>query len=226
MERVPHLRLLVFYLPWQCTAFAIQQSLIQDEVTVPWDLLDTAALRRKLLVNPESFSHVKTLDPMRMTPRDVYDVLDLLLKGQTSGVQPLEFSIRDNFDSNGNLHDDDISELPDPPSPPKQRTASPENPGNAADLPFGSPPPSSESMIEIAIQNVARAGYLSIIPHATATKVDQTPSQQSVIVKTTSSRSKKRMEMEQEENSGKQTKKRAKITVTVPAREQSLRYDV
>jgi hypothetical protein len=96
----------VFHLPWQCAEFAIKQSVVQDEVTVPWDLLDTAALRRKLLVNSETFSHVKTLDPMRMTPREVYDVLDLLLKGQTSGVQPLEFSIRDNFDSNTNLQDE------------------------------------------------------------------------------------------------------------------------
>ena len=228
---------------------------------------------------------------MRMTLREVYDVLELLLKGQTSRVQPLEFSIPDNFHSNANLQDDDMSELPaNPPiSPQKPRTASPGDIDDAkgtagtepcttspreagvnnatvsnhlvnvqfraerntesdphtavvpslhkyplsisaaaspaADLPFKSPPPSFESTTEIAIQNVARAGYLSIIPHATAIKVDQTPSLQSVIVKT-DSKSKKRTEteMEYEENSRKQTKKRAKIAV--PAREQSLRYEV
>jgi hypothetical protein len=53
-----------------------------------------------------------------MTTRDVYDVLDLLLKGQTSGVRLLEFLIKDNFDSNDNLQDNEISELSDPPTPP------------------------------------------------------------------------------------------------------------
>src|SRR5258707_12472862 len=72
----------------------MQQSVVQDEVAVPWDLLDTAALRSELLEKPETFSHVKSLDPMRMAPREVYDVLHLLLKGQTSGLRPLEFSIR------------------------------------------------------------------------------------------------------------------------------------
>ena len=363
----------MFHLPWQCAEFAVNQSVVQDKVTVPWDLLDKAALHKKLLVNSETFSHVKTLDPLRMTPRDVYEVLDLLLKGQTSGVQLLEFSIRDNFDSNANLQDDDISELPDPPTPPpKPRTASPGEMGidnatteldndisglhterhpasprnvdiectiagldndvsytswakrtveseprtassrnigidgatetdngtsslrgssiqsqsKGADgtepyntretgvdnamaeivshhsvqiwaerntdsdhhtaigphlqdslsplsapaaaspvvgLPFKSPPPSSESVIEVAIHNVARAGYLSIT-HPTAINADQTPSQQGVNVTSTNSNSKKRTqkETEQEEDSGKQTKKRAKITI--PAREQSLRY--
>lgn len=118
----------MFYLP--CNAdFSMQQSVVQDEVAVPWDLLDTAALRSELLVKPETFSHVKTLDPMRMAPREVYDVLDLLLKGQTSGLRPLEFSIRVRDDSNSNaiLQDDgsEISEQPDPltpPSLPKLRT--------------------------------------------------------------------------------------------------------
>jgi hypothetical protein len=75
--------------------------------------------------------------------------------------------------------------------------------------------PSSESMVEVAIQNVARAGYLSIT-HA-AINADQSPSQQGVHMTTTNS--KKRTEMEQE---GNPMKKRAKITV--PAREQSSRY--
>jgi hypothetical protein len=59
-----------------------------------------------------------------MTPRDVYNVLDLLLKGQSSGVQTLEFSIRNSFDSHANQRDDDNSELPDPLTPPKPRASS------------------------------------------------------------------------------------------------------
>lgn len=193
-----------------------------------------------------------------MTLREVYDVLDLLLKGQISRVQPLEFSIPDNFDMN--LEDADLSELPvNPPTPPfklptmdvdnKEGTAGTEphttssreggvnNPtavvpslrsdpisaSAAADLPFKSPPCSLESVTEIAIQNVACAGNLSIVPHATAVK-DQTPSWQSVIVKTDSkSKKRKEMETEQEESGRKQAKKRAKIAV--PAREQSLRFE-
>lgn len=93
-------------------------------------------------------------------------------------------------------------------------------------LPFKSP--SSESMVEVAIQNVARASYLSIT-HA-AINADQSPSQadsqQGVYVTTTNSKSgKKRTQMETEmeqEGDGKPMKKRAKITV--PAREQSSRY--
>jgi hypothetical protein len=111
------------------TEFAVHQS-GQDDVAVPWDFLDTAALK-KLLVNPEPFSHVKTLNPRRMTPRDVYDVLDLLLKGQNSGVQLLEFSIRDNFDFNSNLQDDnEISELPDPLTPPPNPRTTSASPGD------------------------------------------------------------------------------------------------
>ena len=164
----------------------MQQSVVQHEVAVPWDLLDTAALRSELLVKPETFSHVKTLDPMRMAPREVYDVLDLLLKGQTSGLRPLEFSIRVQ-DDYAILQDDDseISEQPDPltpPSLPKLRTQ--DNP----------------------------------LPQATA--INQTPAQQSVMVKPHSN-SKKRTETEE---SGKGMIKRTKIAV--PAREQSSRYEV
>ena len=164
----------------------MQQSVVQDEVAVPWDLLDTAALRSELLVKPETFSHVKTLDPMRMAPREVYDVLDLLLKGQTSGLRPLEFSIRDNSNSNAILQDDDsdISEQPDPPTPPSLKLRTQDNP----------------------------------LPQATA--INQTPAQQSVMVKPHSN-SKKRTETEE---SGKGMIKRTKIAV--PAREQSSRYEV
>ena len=287
----------LLYLPWKCADFAANRSVVQQKVAVPWDLLDTAALRRKFLVNPKSFSHVKTLDPMRMTPRDVYNILDLLLKDQSSGVQTLAFSIRNSFDSHANQRDDDNSELPDPLTPLKphassigdlgidnvitemdndisglhdpfteKRTfdtanterhpASPRKEGvrelknNAmaeiisdhserycnphlqnslplsstpaatslvVGLPFESPPPSSESMVEVAIRNVARAGYLSITHDAV--NPDQTSSQ----LEGVNSKPKKRTQEEMEqEDSGKKMKKRAKIAV--PAREQSLRY--
>ena len=165
----------------------MQQSVVQDEVAVPWDLLDTAVLRSELLVKLETFSHVKTLDPMRMAPREVYDILDLLLKGQTSGLRPLEFSIRDNSNSNAILQDDDsdISEQPDPPTPPKLCTQGDiDNP----------------------------------LPQATA--INQTPSQQSVMVKP-NSKSKKRTETEE---SGERMTKCTKIAV--PTREQSSQYKV
>ena len=40
---------------------------------------------------------------MRMSLRDVYDVLELLLKGQRSGVRALEFSIEDDFNYGAGL---------------------------------------------------------------------------------------------------------------------------
>jgi len=94
---VLHLPRQLGHLEFTMTKPAFVQELNLD--TVPWDLLDTVSLRRKLLVNPEPFSHVKTLDPMRMSPHDVYDVLALLVKGQDSGVRMLEFSIGDTFNS-------------------------------------------------------------------------------------------------------------------------------
>jgi len=76
-------------------ATKVQKS---NVINVPWDSLETESLRRKFLVNPEAFSHLKTLDPMRMSPHEVYSVLGLLLQGQDSGVRLLEFSIRDGPD--------------------------------------------------------------------------------------------------------------------------------
>jgi hypothetical protein len=241
----------VFHLPWQCAEFAIQQSVIQDEVTVPWDLLDTAALRKKLLVKPETFSHVKTLDPMRMTLREVYDVLDLLLKGQASKVQPLEFTIPDNFDSNANLQDDDMSELP---------TDSPGDIDNAKGT--AGTEPHTSSPREAGVNNATVSNHLVNVQFRAERNTDplsasaaadipfkssppsfestteiaiQNVARAGIIPHATAikadqtpsrqsnSKSKKRteVEMEQEENSRKQTKKRAKIAV--PAREQSLR---
>ena len=62
-----------------------------------------------------------------MTTPDLYDVLELLLRGQISGLRLLDFSIKDNFDSDAELQDGEISDLPTP--PPKPPTASPGNAG-------------------------------------------------------------------------------------------------
>lgn len=91
------------------TTSAFVQEL--DSGTVPWDLLNAVSLRRRLLVNPEAFSHVKTLDPMRMSPHDVYAVLALLLKSQESGVRLLKFSTGDIFNSKTNAEEDNDEPL-------------------------------------------------------------------------------------------------------------------
>jgi hypothetical protein len=151
------------------TEFTTKPAVVpeSDLDTVPWDLLDTVPLRRKLLVKPEAFSHVETLDPMRMSPPDVYNVLTLLVKGQDSGVRLLEFSV-ENSDTDPEL---EISELIDTP------TQSPEPPASLRDTginnsstaldndasPLQSFPPLSESTIEVAIKNVAEAGHLRIV---------------------------------------------------------------
>jgi hypothetical protein len=85
-----------------------------QSLAVPWDLLDTASLRKKLLSNPEAFSHVKTMDPMWMSPHDVCSILALLSNSQGSGVRLLEFSIGDIFDS----HVDTERETSRPSEPP------------------------------------------------------------------------------------------------------------
>jgi hypothetical protein len=85
-----------------------------QSLAVPWDLLDTASLRKKLLSNPEAFSHVKTMDPMWMSPHDVCSILALLSNSQGSGVRLLEFSIGDIFDS----HADAERETSRPSEPP------------------------------------------------------------------------------------------------------------
>lgn len=153
---------LLFHLPQQCAERAVQ-----DAVDVPWDLLNTAVSRKRLLVNPESFSHMKTLDPIRMAPHDVYDFLGLLLKSQNSGIQPLEFSIKDNFDCDAELQDDEISDLPTP--PPNSRTSSPENASincATAELDIsGLTDPSS------SIQSAAKRTFNTAIePHAALTR--------------------------------------------------------
>lgn len=142
------------------TEFAIKSAVVHgsDLDPVPWDLLDTVQLRRKLLVKPEVFSHLKTLDPMRMSLPDLYNVLTLLVKGQDSGVRVLEFSVgNSNTDS-----EPEISELMDPSTQSPEPPASPRDMGieNANTARQSSPP----SMVEVT---VAEAGYLHIIPGKT-----------------------------------------------------------
>jgi hypothetical protein len=141
------------------TEFATKPAVVpeSDLDTVPWDLLDTVSLHRKLLVKPEAFSHVETLDPMRMSLPDVYNLLTLLIKGQESGVRLLEFSVV-NTDTDAGL---EICELIEPPI----QSASPRDTriSSSAASPPQSSPPLSESMIEVAIKNVAEAGQLRIV---------------------------------------------------------------
>ena len=100
-ELLPHLPS-----QFECAEFTIKSAFVQelDSSAFPWYLLETAPLRKKLLVNSEAFSHVKTLDPMRMALQDVYTVLAQLLKGQDSGIRLLEFSIKDFINSNTNVN--------------------------------------------------------------------------------------------------------------------------
>ena len=252
-----------------------------DSGTVPWDLLDTVSLRRKLLINPEAFSHVKTLDPMRMSPHDVYAVLALLLKGQDSGVRLLEFSMEDIY--NSDMDDEqETNEVPEPDLP----TASPRDVGIGSataeldndiselsdlpiqllpslairtadsnscaastrdksvhgdgigpqllDLPLLSAPASRVASpvidpptIKAAIENVAKAGYLSISDTRAIDSPNQThqplktASQQSGKAKTSSSKKRGREEQGRPNENKKMKKQQA-----VPTREQSSRYDI
>jgi hypothetical protein len=74
-----------------------------DLSAVPWDSLNSVSLRRELLLNPELFSHLKTLDPIRMSPYDLYSVLALLLQAQKSGVRLLKFTIAGIFSSDADV---------------------------------------------------------------------------------------------------------------------------
>ena len=200
---------------------------------VPWDLLDAASLRQKLLVNSEAFEHVKTLDPKKMFPHDVYNVLALLLRGQDSGVQLLEFSIEDIFNSDSveqETIDPHISEQSDPitqpPKSPANRTAeSLLLPSVSATVIDQLPRPLSES-IPIAIENVAdsEAGCFDTTGVNASNQHLKKVSQRSGSADTSKSNSKKRRR-EQIELEGGQTKKRGrKLVVPTVTREQSSRY--
>jgi hypothetical protein len=87
------------------------------------------SLRRKLLVNPEAFSHVKTLDPARMSCHEVYNILGLLLQGQGSGVRLFEFLTR-NIPNSDVDAGPEISELPQSPETHREpHTTSPRDVG-------------------------------------------------------------------------------------------------
>lgn len=190
-----------------------------------------------------------------MSPRDVYSVLGLLLKGQESGVRLLKFSIGDT-DTEEEVNEQESDELLDPDrstalrsdaginaaeldrEPVSQAICKPASRGDKGDYIDGiglwlpgpslpllpapitpapvigpvSPPP-SESTIKAAIENVAKADYLSI-SGATATRSPnqalQPASQQSGKAKTGSSSSKKRnREDEGGPNDDKKMKKKA-----------------
>jgi len=245
-----------------------------DLKSVPWNSLDAVSLRRKLLVNPETFFHVKTLDTMKMSPRDIYAVLELLLKGQESGVHLLKFSIEDT-DTEEEVNEQEIDELLDPDQPtalrrdaginaaeldrdplspwickpdavtcadsrrdkgdyidgiglqlpdPSLLLSVPATPAPVIGPASHSSPPPSESTIKAAIENIAKAGYLSISDATAIPSPNQAllpASQQSGKVKTGRSNSQKRKREEGGPNNDKKTKKQA-----VPIREQSSRYDV
>jgi hypothetical protein len=227
--------------------FAIKTAVVQESAsdTVPWDLLDAGALRKKLLVKPETFSHVETLDPMRMSLPDLYNVLALLVKGQDSGVRLLEFSV----EKSDTDTDVEISELIDPPAQSPEQPALPRDVGpriNNASTALdsdASPPQSSPSlsnlksgMIKVAIGKVAEAGYLHLISGETTTDAPnqvltfETAFQQGGNEETSNHHCKKRRRRGEEEmgwdgsNEDKPTKKR-NDKKAVPSREQSSRYD-
>jgi hypothetical protein len=255
----------------ECAEFTIAKSAViqgPNMVAVPWDSLDSVSLRRELLLNSEPFSHLKTLDPIRMSPHEIYSVLALLLQAQNSGFQLLEFSIGDIFNSGKDV-EQGVNEPTDSPrdvsidnattelnidSPiqtrrlPAKRMADSEictasardnsmyNDATTAPLVIDQPqltPPLSKSMIKAAIENVAKAGYLSI---SDATGIDspnqvlqhlKTASQQRGEAKTSDSNSRKRgrEEMEQDLPNENKQMKRHRAKVAVPTREQSSRYD-
>ena len=104
-------------------------------------------------------------------------------------------------------------------SVPDTRTVSP-----VIDRPSPSNPPLSESMIKVAVENVAKPGYLNI-PDASAVdllhQALQPAPQQDGKAKTSNSNKRKRQEIEPGPSEVKQRKKQA-----VPTREQSSRYDI
>lgn len=147
--------------------------------------------------------------------------------------------------------DSDISEILDSPGPAK-RTAnsqpSPRDEGNNSPLtllsasgtgpviepPSQSSPPLSKSMIKVAIENVAEAGFLNITYDATAIDVPNQilqhleTSQQGGKAKTSNPNSIKRgrEEMEQGGPSKDRQTKKSRGRAIIPPREQSLRYDI
>jgi len=163
-----------------------------------------------------------------MSPHDVYSVLALLLQGQDSGVQLLEFSIEDilNSDTDSPVAELEMLDLQiDLSRTPAESLSLPSVPATSTvidPLPQ-SCPPLSESIIRIVIENVAEAGVLSIpdtTGQATSIKAaNQQASQQSGTVDTSNTTKRRREEIEQ---GGQKKKHRSKLVG--PTREQSSRY--
>jgi hypothetical protein len=144
-----------------------------------------------------------------------------------------------NFDADPEL---EINELLDPPAQSPELPASLGDAGtnnaitrldNDAPPPPQSEPPLSQSMIKVAIENVAEAGYFRIISDRTTVDApnqvlndSKTASQQGGKGKTSTSNSKKRRREETEQggsNKDRQTKKHDG-KISIPQREQSSRY--
>ena len=180
-----------------------------------------------------------------MPLQDVYAVLELLSKGQESGLRPLEFSNQDLFNSNGQDTEQEINKLlgPEPPiaSPRGESigSATAELDNDLRELSDSDSPfqvslslakstvsqPLSMSLVKVAVDKVAEASYLNIsdVPAIDSPKQAlpmhlRTTSQQSR-EKNSGLRSKKRSREEQDgRNEGRKTKKQV-----VPTREQSSR---
>ena len=146
-----------------------------------------------------------------MSLHDVYSVLAFLSKGQDSGVRLLEFLIEDTFSSDADAEQEII--------PP---TTSPVSLFSAHIDPPPQSSSSSESVIKVAIKNVAEAGYLNI---SDATQAIDAPIQDFQRLKAVpqqggnANSKRKREEIEQGPNKKKQA-------VAAPTREQSSRYDI
>jgi len=83
----------------------------------PWDALHGAEHRLTLLMDPDPFSHFKSLDPSRMSVAEVYDALNALSNAQDEDCALLEFNLNDgvviNLISSYSVNQD-IVEVPDP----------------------------------------------------------------------------------------------------------------
>ena len=90
----------------------------------PWDALHSAEHRLTLLMDPDSFSRFKSLDPSRMSVTEIYDALNDLSNAQEEDHPLLQFNINDEVVANLiSLYsvDQDIAEVPDPSSTTKPK---------------------------------------------------------------------------------------------------------
>ncbi|KAF9529562.1 hypothetical protein CPB83DRAFT_893376 [Crepidotus variabilis] len=134
---------------------------------VPWNSLREAKLWHELLVDPQPLSHLPSLDPNAMTPRDVYDAIGILADSQNQGKCALEFTLPDNVSNSS-----EIEEIPDP-VPVNGPTAAVfnrmvdetiarEGSLQLESVKFPADNNVATSLISTAIRNVAKAGFLTI----------------------------------------------------------------